>query len=145
MKKNFIQTVHVLIIGLSLLSLTGCATAVSAVGTGVAMAAEYVMSGSASKTISYDLIRIKKALLVALCRMEIMVDSARPVGDGEEIIARADELEINIQLKQITPKVTRISVSANKHFFSRDKATAQEIVHQTNKIAEKLLAHMPFS
>jgi hypothetical protein len=62
MKKTFIQTVHALIIGLSLLSLTGCATAVSAVGTGVAMAAEYVMSGSTSKTISYDLMRIKKAL-----------------------------------------------------------------------------------
>ncbi len=109
------------------------------------MAAEYIMSGSASKTISYDLTRIKKALLVALTKMEIMVDSARPIQGGEEIIARADELEIKIQLKQITPKVTRIEVSANKHFFSRDNATAEEIVRQTNKIAEKLLARRPFS
>ena len=138
MKRNLIHLVHALIIGLSLLSLTGCATAVSAVGTGVAMAAEYVMSGSTSKTISHGLGRIKKALLVALCKMDIIVDSVQEIEGGQEIIARADALEIHIELVQITPKVTRIDVKANKSFFNRDKATAQEIVHQTGKIAEKL-------
>jgi len=138
MKRNFIHLVHALIIGFSLISLTGCATAVSAVGTGVAMAAEYVMSNSTSKTISHDLGRIKKALLVALCKMDIMVDSVQEIDGGQEIVARADALEITIKLMQITPKVTRINVSANKSFFNRDKATAQEILNQTGKIAERL-------
>jgi len=56
------------------------------------------------------------------------------------IFARANGLEIRIELKQITPSVTRIEVKANKTFFNKDKTTAQEIVHQTSKIAEKLVS-----
>jgi hypothetical protein len=138
MKKDLTRTIQILIVACSVLALTGCTTVISAVGTGVAMTAEYVMEGSVAKTVSYELGRIKKSLLVALCKMGIKVDSARQIEGGEEIVARAHDLEINIELKQITPMVTRIKVKANKNFFQRDKATAQEIVNQTNMIAENL-------
>ena len=62
------------------------------------------------------------------------------IEDGEEIVANADELEIKIELKEITPKVTRITVVAGKNILHRDKATAQEIVYQTNKVADRLVS-----
>ena len=123
-----------------LLILTGCLEAISAFGTGAIMTAEYVLTGGESKTISHEFARTKRALLVALCKMKIEVDKASPIEDGEEIFATAEELEIRIELKEITSSVTRISVKAEKNFLSRDKATAQEILQQTNRIAEKLVS-----
>ncbi|MBU2499016.1 MAG: DUF3568 family protein [Proteobacteria bacterium] len=130
--------VKLLMIGLLLLSLTGCVEFISAVGTGVVFTTEYVLVGAVTKTISYELARIKKALLVALRRMEIVADKAREVEDGEEITASAGKMEIRVELKQITPRLTRISVRAQKGFMNYDRATAQEIVFQTNRIAESL-------
>ena len=82
----------------------------------------------------------KKALLIALRKMEIMVDEAQEIEDGEAIVAKADDLEITIELIEITPKVTRITVVAGKNILHRDKATAQEIVYQTNKVADRLFS-----
>lgn len=140
MKRNFILTFQTLLIGLSLFALTGCLEVISAVGASAYVTAEYLVSGAVTNTVSYDFGRIKKALLVALCRMKIAVDEARPIEDGEEIVATADELEIKIQIKEITPTVTRISVKAEKDLLHRDKATAQEIFQQTKRIAEKLVS-----
>lgn len=121
-------------------TLTGCLEVISAVGASAYVTAEYLVSGAVTETVSYDFGRIKKALLVALCKMQIVVEEAKLIEDGEEIIATADELEIRIVLKEITPSVTRISVKAEKDLLHRDKATAQEIVQQTHEIAEKLIS-----
>lgn len=86
----------------------------------------------------FDYGRTKKALLVALCRMQIMADKAVIVEGGEEILARANQMEIKVELREITPCVTRISVRAGDGFLHWDKATAHEILAQTNKIAEDL-------
>lgn len=140
MNRNLILTFQTLLIALSLFTLTGCLAVISTVGASAYVAAEYLVSGAVTNTISYDFGRIKKALLVALCRMDIDVDEARPIEDGEEIFATADALEIKIELKEITPTVTRISVKAEKDVLRRDKATAQEIFQQTKIIAEKLVS-----
>jgi len=138
MSKNLILTLKVFLLALTLLALTGCIEIISAVGAGAYVTAEYVTTGAVSKTISYEFDRIKKALLVALCRMQIAVDVATPIENGEEVFATADELEIRIELREITPSVTRISVRARKSYLNRDKATAEEILQQTHEIAEKL-------
>ena len=140
MKRNHRLTLQILLIALSLFVLTGCLEIISAVGASAYMTGEYLVTGAVTKTVSYDFGRIKKALLVALCKMDIDVDKAKPIEDGEAIFATAEDLEIKIELKEITPTVTRISVKAEKHFLNRDKATAQEILQQTNKIAEKLVS-----
>jgi len=82
--------------------------------------------------------RTKKALLVALSRMEIVADKAIEVEGGEEILARANQMEIKVELREITPCVTRISVRAARWFLRWDKATAQEISPRPTKIAEDL-------
>jgi hypothetical protein len=125
-----------------LLTLSGCAAAVGAIGTlgsGLVSGADYLSSEPVTKTVSYDYVRVKKALLVTLCKMVIDVEKVQPVQDGEKIYAKADDLEIVIKLKKITPIVTRISIRAGHGIVKRDKATASEIVHRTAETAETLV------
>jgi len=91
-----------------------------------------------AKTVCFEYGRTKRALLVALSRMEISADRAIEIEGGEEIVAKANQMEIKVELKQITPRVTRISVRAGDGILSWDRATAEEILAQTNKIAEDL-------
>ena len=140
MKKNLIHMIHTIVLALLLLSFTGCVQVVGVLGSGASMASDYILKSAASKTISHGFNRTKKALLIALRKMEIFVDEAVEIENGEEIVAKAEELEIKIQLQEITPKVTRITVVAGKNIIHRDKATAQEIVYQTNKVADGLIS-----
>ena len=127
-----------IILALLLMTFTGCIEILGVLGSGASMASEYILKSHASKTISHEFDRTKKALLIALRKMEIFVDEALEIEDGEQIVAKTDDLEIKIELKEITSKVTRITVVAGKNILHRDKATAQEIVYQTNKVADKI-------
>jgi hypothetical protein len=138
MKKNLIHMTQAIILALLLMTFTGCIEILGILGSGATMASEYILKSHASKTISHEFDRTKKALLIALRKMEIFVDEALEIEDGEQIVAKADDLEIKIELKEITSKVTRITVVAGKNILHRDKATAQEIVYQTNKVADKI-------
>ena len=140
MKRKLIRIAQVLIISFSLMAFTGCVQLLGVVGSGAAMTAEYVMNGAVSKTISYDYGRIRKAVLVALCSMEFLLDTASEIEGGEQITASADEMKLNIKITEITPSVTRISVVAEKSLLSRDKATAQEVVQQTTEVADRLVS-----
>ena len=122
-------------------TLSGCALAVGALGTvgsGVAGGAEYFVSTPVAKTVSYDYDRVKKALLVTLCKMVIDVEKVKKIENGEKILATADDLEVVIKLKKITSRLTRIEIKAGGGLVKRDEATATEIVQRTTKIAEKL-------
>ncbi len=138
MKKNLIHIAQAIILALLLMTVTGCIEILGVLGSGATMASEYILKSNASKTISHEFNKTKKALLIALRKMEIFVEEASEIEDGEQIVAKADDLEIKIELKEITSKVTRITVVAGKNILHRDKATAQEIVYQTNKVADKL-------
>lgn len=123
-------------------ALSGCALAIGALGTigsGVAGGAEYFASAPFAETVSYDYDRVKKALLVTLCKMVIDVEKVKKNGNGEKIFATADDLEVVIKLKRITSKLTRIEIKAGEGMVKRDEATAKEIVQRTTKIAAKLV------
>ncbi len=125
-----------------LFALSGCAVAVGALGTigsGVAGGAEYFASTPVAKTVSYDYDRVKKALLVTLCKMVIDVEKVKKNGDGEKIFATADDLEVVIKLKKITSKLTRIEIKAGEGIVKRDEATAKEIVQRTARTAARLI------
>ena len=128
---------------LLILTLSGCAVAVSALGTlgsGVARGADYLSSDPVSRTVCYNYDRVKKALLVTLCKMVIDVEKVREAEDGEKIYAQTEDLHILIELKKITPIVTRISIKAGEGIVKRDRATATEIVRRTAETAETLIS-----
>ena len=137
------SSIRPLVMGLFLtFALSGCAAAVGALGTvgsGVAGGAEYFVSTPVARTVSYDYDRVKKALLVALCKMVIDVEKVKKIENGEKILATADDLEVVIKLKKITYKVTRIEIKAGEGLVKRDEATATEIVQRTTKAAAKLI------
>lgn len=121
-----------------LFSLPGCAETISAVGAGVAVGWEFVGKKPACKTFSLGFDESKKALLVALCKMEIAVQEAQEIKRGERILARTQALEITIDLERITARVTSVSVKAKIDVLTSDAATAEEIINQTAEIAQKL-------
>lgn len=125
-----------------LLTLSGCAAALGALstlGSGVVGGADYLASEPVSKSVCYNYDRVKKALLVTLCKMVIDVEKVKEVEDGEKIYAEAEDLKIIIELKRITPIVTRIKIKAGEGIVKRDKATATEIVRRTAEAAEILM------
>lgn len=137
------KSVRPILVGLFLiLTLSGCAVAVGALGTvgsGVVTGADYLASEPVSKTVSYEYDRVKKALLVTLCKMIIEVEKVREIEDGEKIYAKAEDLQVVIELKEITPKVTRIEIKAGEGIVKRDTATAMEIVRRTAEVAKTLV------
>ena len=81
MKIDRQSSIRPLMMGFFLLfALSGCAVAVGALGTvgsGVAGGADYFASTPVAKTVSYDYDRVKKALLVTLCKMVIDVEKVK--------------------------------------------------------------------
>ena len=143
MKIGINKPARPLIMGLFLLlTLSGCAAAVgalSSLGSGVIGGADYLASESVSRSVCYDYDRVKKALLVTLCKMVIDVEKVKEIENGEKIYAKAEDLEVVIELKRITPIVTRIRIKAGEGVVKRDKATATEIVQRTARTAETLV------
>jgi hypothetical protein len=138
MKPAFNKTLGVFIALLCLFSFAGCMETISAFGTGALMTAEYLFTGQEPRTLSHAFDQTKRAVLIALCRMKITADNAKEIENGEEIVGRAGKLEIWVELKSITPTVTRIAVRAEESVLTRDKATAREIIRQTVEIADAL-------
>jgi hypothetical protein len=134
--KNFfkLSTLYCLILALSGCSLLGLAA--PATVSGGAAGVDYSVTNTAYKTISYPLADVEAALLKALRKMDIK-KVTRKAGEGiVNVTAATSHLDIYIDLEKVTPNVTRIEVSAKKGVFLKDKATATEIIVQTEKNIE---------
>ncbi len=124
-------------IAILLLSLTtGCAAMAVSALSGVGYAVHYTATNVACKTFSFTLDRADKATMFALRKMNIKVIGDSPTKKGKRIKAATEELDITIDLEQITSKATKISVNAKKGPMLKDKATAGEIVAQVGRILE---------
>ncbi len=119
--------------------LAGCAElglAVPVAAAGGAAGVNYSLTNNAYKTMSYSLADVETALHKALQKMNISETAIDREESKVGISAIAGELAIHVALEQITPTVTRIEVSAKKDLVIKDKATAAEIIVQTEKNLE---------
>jgi hypothetical protein len=108
-----------------------------AVSAGGSKAVSYTLDGDSYRTFTAPLPRVKDASLSALKHMGIESTSAAAKSDqGETIVAKATERNIEIKLESLTPKATRLRVSAKNGLF-RDTATSAEIVAQIEKALGK--------
>jgi hypothetical protein len=121
----------------------GCATLVacaplmmSAVSGGGSKAVSYTLDGVSYRTFTAPLPRVKDASLTALKHMGVEPASAAKSDNGETILAKATERDIEIKLESLTPKATRRRVAAKNGLF-RDAATSAEIVAQIEKALGK--------
>ena len=119
--------------GCAELGLTVPAAAVSSGAAGV----NYSFTNIAYKTISYPVNDVEAALNKALKKMDIKETKVEKEEDKISIQAVTEKLDIYVDLEKITPTVTKIEVNAKKGLFIKDKATATEIIVQTEKNLEE--------
>jgi len=115
--------------------LSGCATlALSALGAGAGIGIPYVMADCADRTLNYPYSQVNHATPLVLQKLDITLIEKVPTEKGERIRALASEINIIIDIQQITPKATRVTVNATKKTVVKDKATAEEIISQLEKM-----------
>jgi hypothetical protein len=122
-----------------ILALSGCALCLGVVPTAVsggAAGVDYTFTNNAYKTISSPVADVEAALNKALKKMDIK-ETTRKAEEGKvSVTAVTTNLDIYIDLEKVTPTVTNIEVNAKKGVFFKDKATATEIIVQTEKNLE---------
>jgi hypothetical protein len=121
------------------LTLSGCSLfplAVPAAVSGGAVGINYSLTNVASKTISHPVADVEAALHKALIKMRIKEVSREGARGTVNVTATTTHLDIYIDLEKVTPTVTSIKVNAKKGVFLKDKATATEIIVQTENSLE---------
>lgn len=118
---------------------SGCAAVgltLFGVGAGVTAgtAVSYTLDGIAYRTFTAPLPKVESATLSALRTMGIEVEANEKSSDGKRILASGADRQIEIDLEVVSPKTTRIRTVAKQGVFFKDRATATEIILQTEKI-----------
>jgi len=120
----------------STLSLNGCAAlAIALVGAVVGIAGEtavgYSLSGVASRTLTKPFYKVRRAVLTAMKRMGIKIQGTKKIARGEIIKADTKDRTIEVRLEILSGHSTLVRTKARHGFFFYDRATATEIIKQT--------------
>lgn len=110
------------------LTLFGVGAGVSA-GTGVS----YTLDSIAYKTFTASEEGLRAATLKTLKRMDIGVKEDKSTDSGHNIVAQAGDRAIEIELDRLTTRTARMRVNAKQGIFFKDRATAAEIIIQTER------------
>jgi hypothetical protein len=136
-KQNTRVFLVVLVFG-AVFALTGCAAVgltLFSVGAGVTTGTSvaYSLDGIAYKTFTAPLPQVESATRTALDRMGIKIEATSKMEQGKAIKAQTNDREIEIELEMVSNKTTRIRTVAKQGIFFKDRATATEIIIQTEK------------
>lgn len=119
-------------------TLSGCAAVgltLFGVGAGVATGTSvaYTLDGIAYRTFTASLPQVERATRTALNHMGITVEATANTDQGKAIKAISYDRQIEIELEKVSPKTTRIRTVAKQGMFFKDRATATEIIMQTER------------
>lgn len=114
--------------------------AVTALGIGGSTAVNHTLTGISYRTFTEPLSRVRTATVTALNRMRIQRAGGQKTGNGETILAKANDRDIEIELESLSPNSTRMRVTARNGGLFYDGATATEIILQTEKALAKVVA-----
>ena len=138
MKQNLLRIY--LTFGLLALLSNGCAAPVAltlfGVGAGVSTgtAVSYTLDGIAYRTFTASLSQVERATLTALNDMGMEIEGAEKTSEGKAIKAKGVDRQIEIELQAIGSNTTRIRTVAKEGVFFKDRATAAEIIMQTERV-----------
>ena len=122
-----------------ILALSGCALCLGVVPTAVsggAAGVDYTFTNNAYKIISFPVADVEAALNKALKKMDIKKTKREAKEGNVSVTVVTGDLDIYIDLKKVTPTVTKMEVNAKEGVFFKDKAIATEIIVQTEKNLE---------
>ena len=133
------SSIHVFVLLGILPFLNGCAAvAVTMLGVGAGVATGtsvgYTLDGYAYRTFTAPLPQVESATRTALNRMGIKIEATAKTEQGRAIAATGNEREIEVELEVVSSNATRIRTVAKQGFFIKDRATATEIILQTEKV-----------
>ena len=77
---------------------------------------------------------VESATRTALNRMGIKIGATAKTEQGKAIAATGNDREIEVEFEVISSNATRIRTVAKQGFFLKDRATATEIILQTEKV-----------
>lgn len=112
---------------------SGCdPVSLTVLGVGSAVGVQHTLSGVSYRTFTAPLPKVQSAVVSALGRMDIKIESREKTENGMLIKARASDRDIEIQLESISPNTTRMRSIARSGALM-DSSTAIEIIIQTEK------------
>jgi len=115
--------------------MTACApVALTVFGVGAAVGVNYTLNGYAYKTFTAPVAEVRKAVRQALKRMGIEVENETHDDKGYTLTALAGDWGIEVFLEPISAKATRMRTTASQSALQKDRATAVEIVLQTENV-----------
>lgn len=103
----------------------------AAAGTAAGAGTAYTLDGIAYRTFTASLDDMQRATALSLKRMDIPVETDEPTETGRHLVAQAGDRTIDIELHRMTPRATRMRVTAKYSVILRDRSTAGEIIAQT--------------
>ena len=102
-------------------------------GVGTGTGVSYTLDSIAYKTFTVPEEGLRAATLKTLKRMDMEVKENQPSESGRKITAQAGDREIEIELDRLTAKTSRMRVNVKQGWFFKDRATATEIIVQTER------------
>ena len=133
-KKNVFRFVSSVLLALVI---SGCEPiSLTLFGVATATGVGYTLNGITYKTFTAPIKHVRQASIKALGNMGIEVQGKDKEENGKEIItAKAHDRSITVTLEPISDNATRIKTSAKNGLFM-DRATASEIIFQTERVLE---------
>jgi hypothetical protein len=105
----------------------------AAAGTAAGTGTSHALDAITYKTFTVPLEGVEKATLLTLERMAFSLDDVEDIDSGRRLHATSPTREVEVELERLTPKTTRMRVVAKQNWFLRDRATATEIILQTDQ------------
>jgi hypothetical protein len=94
----------------------------------------YTLDGIAYRTFSAPMDQMQRATLTTFKRMNIALKSDEAKDDGcRELLAAVGDRTIFVELEKLTARTTRMRITAKHGWMWRDRATAGEILVQTER------------
>jgi hypothetical protein len=102
-------------------------------GTGVS----YTLDSIAYKTFTASEKQLQAATVKTLNRMAMDLKENQATESGRQLTALAGDRTVEIELDRITAKTSRMRVNVKQGWFFKDRATAAEIIVQTERTLEE--------
>ncbi len=112
-------------VGLTLLSVGASAAG----GTGLG----YTLDSIVYKTFTVPPDGLHTAVLMTFSRMDVTLTRDDPVDDGRRMTGTAGDRTIEVELDKLTQNTTRMRAVVKRPWFLRDRATATELILQTDR------------
>ena len=101
-------------------------------GTGVS----YTLDSIAYKTFTASEEQLQTATVKTLKRMAMDLKENQATESGRQLTALAGDRTVEIELDRITAKMSRMRVNVKQGWFFKDRATAAEVIVQTERTLE---------